>query len=1000
MKTKLNLTTWVVIFMATIFSMQLQAQGINGTFNVSSDWGTGYCAEIVITNNTSETINGWTYIFDQAAEITSFWNVGSWSGNQSQGYSSTDAGWNSVINPGESVTLGYCANYSIVIQPPINAYINDISVDFGGGGSQTSPTINITNPTEGAVIMLNTTVELKANASDTDGSITSVYFEIDGQSIAGVNTQGNIWEADWISNNIGNYSIIATATDNDNLVTSTTSSITIQNNPGGNNLVLSALPLQINFNVNESITYAFDQVITAVLSRNINVVDITISGNEVTLTGIVPGRTGLRIITDGEDYFMGLRVNHNDGTIPGMPDYLSVGSVSEDSQGDLAFWKDVNIGEQNKSMDIRYIYINGGPITGWQTWGPNRPETFATESLRFGLIPFFVYYNIPDGGESYYTNTLHINDVDYMTAYFNDLNNFMDKAESVLQGELYGIILEPDFLGYIQQNGDPSDPELVPTCVAPDNIAPEAGTLRTLVERINSTIDSKRAEGHNIFYGWQLNLWSYPITGAPQGVIRLTDQLGFDAGRSQIQNAAEQTTLYGIQAGVLSSNPNFLSIDKYGLDAMGHQNTPNPANSTWFFNNDHWMNYLYYAQTMYETSGFPIILWQLPVGHINNSNNISSYTGNTFTPLPNTTTKFEDSSTPFFFGDTFNADSPDRLSYFTENQYADTALQVVVNNITWDNHMQQVKDAGIISTLFGAGVGISTDGIGNPATDDYFWVQKVQNYYLDGPINLDWNMFNICDGGCPPNVSITSPIDGGEVVISQLSSINIDITAWDQDGQLNSLTVEIDGQIFQLETTGYTHTLSWTPEDFGVYVITSVATDNDGFTTSESITFSVVEFDPDACGVPIWVSDVVYAQPGTQVSWNGNIYENKWWTSGDQPGVGGWSDPWEFITQCTSSSGLPSGILNSNTFDNLKLKLFPNPASQQVAISFYTTDVEKVQVIIFNIKGERIMETILQSSASGTNTHMVNISEFAKGIYGVSVIAKNKVSTKKLVVTN
>jgi hypothetical protein len=31
---------------------------------------------------------------------------------------------------------------------------------------------------------------------------------------------------------------------------------------------------------------------------------------------------------------------------------------------------------------------------------------------------------------------------------------------------------------------------------------------------------------------------------------------------------------------------------------------------------------------------------------------------------------------------------------------------------------------------------------------------------------------------------------------------------------------------------------------------------------------------------------------------------------------------------------------------------------------------------------------------------MVNISEFAKGIYGVSVIAKNKVSTKKLVVTN
>jgi len=1003
MKTKLNLLTWVAIFIAAMFSMQLHAQGVSGEFTVTSDWGAGYCAEIVLTNNDSEPINNWTFNFDLEAEITSFWNVGSWSGNQSQGYTSADAGWNSVISPGGSVTLGYCANYSVSIQPPTNAYLNGASVNFGGGGgggSQSPPEINISNPVNGSVIQQNTTVTLSANAVDSDGTIISVDFDVDGQSISGVNTQGNIWEANWVSSNLGNFTITATTTDNDNLVSSASSQIVVQNNQGGNSLVLSALPLQINFDVGESVTYTFDQTITTVLSRNLNVVDITVNGNEVTLTGLVPGRTGLRIISAGDDYFMGLRVNNSDGSIPGMPDYLSVGSVSEDSEGDLAFWKDVNIGEQNKSMDIRYIYINGGPLTGWQTWGPNRPERFATESLRFGLIPFFVYYNIPDGGESYYTNTQHINDVDYMTAYFNDLNNFMDKTESVLQGELYGIILEPDFLGYIQQNGDPSDPELVPTCVASDNIAPEAGTLRTLVERINSTIDTKRSEGHNIFYGWQLNLWSYPITGAPQGVIRVTDQLGFEAGRSEIHNAAEQTTLYGIQAGVLSSNPNFLSIDKYGLDAMGHQNTPDPANSTWFFNNDHWMNYLYYVQTMYETSGFPIVLWQLPVGHINNSTDISSYTGNTFAPLSNTTTKYEDSSTPFFLGDTFTANSPDRLTYFAENQYDDSELQVAGSEITWGNHMQQVKDAGIITTLFGAGVGISTDGIGDPATDDYFWVQKVQNYYLDGPINLDWDMFNVCDGGCPPNVSITSPLDGGEVVVSQLSPIDIDVTAWDQDGELSSLTVEIDGQTFQLGTTGYTHTLSWTPTDFGTYIITAIATDNEGLSTNKSITFTVVEFDPDICGVPLWEATTVYDQPGTEVSWDGNIYKNNWWTSGDQPGVGGWTDPWEFIAQCEGSSGLPSGLFETNTYDNLKLKLFPNPASQQVVISFYTQEVEKVKILIFNSMGKQVMETSLQSAALSTNTHAVDIGKLARGIYGVTVIANNRASTNMLVVTN
>ena len=65
---------------------------------------------------------------------------------------------------------------------------------------------------------------------------------------------------------------------------------------------------------------------------------------------------------------MGLKVNNSDGSIPRMPNYLSMGSVSEDSSDDLDFWKDVNAGQQNKSMDIRYIYINGGPITGWQSW--------------------------------------------------------------------------------------------------------------------------------------------------------------------------------------------------------------------------------------------------------------------------------------------------------------------------------------------------------------------------------------------------------------------------------------------------------------------------------------------------------------------------------------------------------------------------------------------------------------------------------------------------------
>ncbi len=972
---------------------------ISGVFNVSSDWGSGYTADITLSNNGTVPVNGWDFDFDLMADITSVWNVSSWSGSQSQGYTTTNASWNGTINPGASVSFGFNANYSGSIFPPTNAYLNGLPVSFGGGGNPVPPTISITSPASGTSFQVNTLITLIANATDTDGNITGVEYNIDGLIIPATNNSGSTWQAEWTPVTSGTFTIIATATDNDNLTATDNTQIIIEEGGGGgsNYLTLSGLPLQINIDQGDTQTYIFNQNISGVLSRNLNVVSISVNGNEVSFSGLNPGRTGLKITSGGQDYYMGLRINHTDGSIPGLPDYLSVGSVSEDIAGDLAFWKDVNAGQMNKSMDIRYIYINGGPFTGWQSWGPNRPETFATESLRHGLIPFFVYYNIPDGGESFYVDSIHVNDPTYMTAYFDDLNLFLNKVKTVMQDELYGIILEPDFLGYIQQNANPSDPELFPTCVSENSIAQGAGNLRSLVERINNTIDGKRSDGHNIFYGWQMNLWAYPVANAPQGVIRITDQLGYEAGRATIHNASEQTTLYAIQSGVLTNNANFLSIDKYGLDAMGHQNTPDPANSTWFFNNDHWMNYLYFAETIYQTSGFPVILWQLPVGHINNSQFISAYTGNPFNPLPNTNTKYEDSSTDFFFGDTYTAFNNDRLTYFSENLYNDPILLVSGDNITWGSHMQGVKDAGIITVLFGAGVGISTDGIGDPPTDDYFWIQKVQDYYLNGTIPLNWSMFNDCSGGCPPNVSITSPHDGEEMVVSQLNPIGINVTAWDFDGQLSSLSIEIDGQIIAMNTSGYVHSINWTPPDFGTYNLIASATDDSLLTSTDSISFSIVEFDPDSCGVPLWDVNTVYSSPGNQVSWDGNIYENKWWTQGDEPGTGGWSDPWEFISSCSSKSiaEFPSDK-NSNL--ELNFSVFPNPADNIAYINIDLPGTSNIRVGVLDQSGRMITNTPVQTYYKGNQTIKLNTNDIVPGLYIIQLKINDLVISNKLMI--
>jgi len=75
----------------------------------------------------------------------------------------------------------------------------------------------------------------------------------------------------------------------------------------------------------------------------------------------------------------------------------------------------------------------------------------------------------------------------------------------------------------------------------------------------------------------------------------------------------------------------------------------------------------------------------------------------------------------FPFGNIFN--------HFSANGGNDPKVSVFGSQITWENHMQETADAGVISVLFGAGVGDSTDGVGSDPTEAFWWITKVQEYY-------------------------------------------------------------------------------------------------------------------------------------------------------------------------------------------------------------------------------------------------------------------------------
>lgn len=95
-----------------------QEQTIEGAFRVVSRWNTGFVGEITLTNHTGENIHNWTVAFDLPYEIVNMWN-GKIISHENEVYTVQNAGYNWDIQPGESVTFGFCADAEagIIIGP-------------------------------------------------------------------------------------------------------------------------------------------------------------------------------------------------------------------------------------------------------------------------------------------------------------------------------------------------------------------------------------------------------------------------------------------------------------------------------------------------------------------------------------------------------------------------------------------------------------------------------------------------------------------------------------------------------------------------------------------------------------------------------------------------------------------------------------------------------------------------------------------------------------------
>ncbi len=100
---------------------------------------------------------------------------------------------------------------------------DQVTIVIRQSSSNQPPNVTITEPLDGHIFEQEnlTAITLSANASDTDGTISSIQFEVNGSFLS----QGN--NVSWLPSAFGSYDIKVTATDNDGATASSQVSITI-----------------------------------------------------------------------------------------------------------------------------------------------------------------------------------------------------------------------------------------------------------------------------------------------------------------------------------------------------------------------------------------------------------------------------------------------------------------------------------------------------------------------------------------------------------------------------------------------------------------------------------------------------------------------------------------------------------------------------------------------------------------------------------------------------
>ena len=348
----------------------------------------------------------------------------------------------------------------------------------------------------------------------------------------------------------------------------------------------------------------------------------------------------------------------------GWPTRIELGMA--DSPGGAAAMK------QTAPFAFRYQYLAGGANTGggWATWNTNGdfPKFYIQDSVANGIIPVFTYYMLlqssPGGGSESNADYTNLNNTATMTAVYNDLKLFFQKAGG-FPGTPVVLHVEPDFWGYMEQRSTGDNAATVSAKVSETGIPQLAGLPSNVAGFARAVVKLRDTYAPNVILGYHVSVWGTNV----------------DIALSNPSDAMVDTLAARAAAFYNSLGANFDIVfgEFSDRDSGFYQYVYGDGGGSWWDAED-------FRRNVRFLSGFSaathkrIVMWQIPLG--------------------NTKMRAENNS---------------------NDHYQDNRTEWLLNESA-RTHLTAYRDAGVVAFLFGRGAGGPTcacddlqDGVTNPA---------------------------------------------------------------------------------------------------------------------------------------------------------------------------------------------------------------------------------------------------------------------------------------------